>query len=225
MLRGIGASRSGMSWEQVRTDVIANNVANVNTDGFRRSIAVGREFGQMLLRRIGDQQSSGPVVGDVGSGAELDQVVVDKRDGALQKSDSLLDAALAGPGEFTVQGAAGLTYTRDGRFTRDASGWLVTAKGQPVLVNGAPIGAGAATVELAEGGVVLVDGKEAGRLDIRGATAETQIKAGWTEASTVDLSLELTDLVTALRSFQINQRALQIQDQTLSKAVTDLPSL
>lgn len=133
--------------------------------------------------------------------------------------------ALVGPGEFTVQGASGLIYTRDGRFKRDASGQLVTAKGQPVLMGGAPLGAGATTLELTPDGEVMVDGTPAGRLDLRGATADTQVRGGWLEASNVDMAAELTDLITALRSFQINQRALQMQDQTLGKAVNDLANL
>jgi flagellar basal-body rod protein FlgG len=214
-----------MAWEQTRTDVIANNVANINTDGFRRSVAVGKEFGDMLLRRIGDQQPSGPLIGHMGSGATVDQVVQDKTEGSLQKTDRTLDAALVGPGEFTVQGAGGLTFTRDGRFERNAAGVLVTAKGDPVLVNGAPVGAGATTLTIEEGGIVRADGVAAGSLDIRGGTADTQVKGGVLEASTTDLSTEMTDLITALRGFQINQRALQIQDQTLSKAVSDLANI
>ncbi|HYF93964.1 MAG TPA: flagellar hook-basal body protein [Symbiobacteriaceae bacterium] len=225
MIRGMGASRAGMVWEQARTEVIANNVANVNSDGFHRSVAVGREFGQMLLRRIGDQQPGGPVLGAAGSGAELAEIVQDQRSGILRESDNPLDAALAGPGEFTVLGAAGLTYTRDGRFKRDAEGQLVTAQGQPVLVSGAPVGAGATSLEITDDGTVMVDGQAAGRFDLRGATAETKVWGGRLEASTVDLAQELTDLITALRSFQINQRALQMQDQTLGKAVNDLATL
>ncbi|HWI65927.1 MAG TPA: flagellar hook-basal body protein [Symbiobacteriaceae bacterium] len=225
MIRGIGASRTGMFWEQTRTDVIANNVANVNTDGFHRSVAVGREFGEMLLRRIGDQQASGPRVGAAGSGAEVDAVLKDDTGGALNRTENPLDVALIGPGEFTVQGAAGPIYTRDGRFKRDANGQLVTAKGQPVLVGGVPVGAGATTLEVSPDGEVMVDGNSAGRFDLRGATADTQTRGGWVEASNVDLAAELTDLVTALRSFQINQRALQMQDATLGKAVNDLANL
>ncbi|HWI51783.1 MAG TPA: flagellar hook-basal body protein [Symbiobacteriaceae bacterium] len=225
MLRGIGASRSGMVWEQTRSDVIANNVANINTDGFKRSVAVGREFGPMLLRRIGDQQPSGPRVGEVGSGAEVDEVAKDQTGGSLIKSENPLDAALIGPGEFTIQGPAGPAYTRDGRFKRAADGTLVTAKGQPVLVSGAPVGAGAGTLEIAEGGVVMVDGQPAGQLEVRNATPETEIRGGWLEGANVDLSQEMTDLITALRSFQVNQRALQMQDATLGKAVNDLANL
>ena len=221
----MGASKSGMAWEQTRTDVIADNIANVNTDGFQRKVAVGKEFGEMLLRRLGDKRTDGPSVGSLGSGAVVDQIVTDERQPSILITERGLDVALEGPGQFTYQTANGPAYTRDGRFQRDASGQLVTAKGETVLVNGAPVGQGATSLTIGADGVVSLDGQEAGRLDIQGATADTRVRPGALEASNVDLAQEMTDLITALRAFQINQRALQVQDQTLAKAVNDLANL
>jgi len=227
MIKGIGASRAGMAWEQARTDVISNNVANINTDGYRRSVAVGREFGSILLRRMGDRLEEGskePVVGQLGQGAALAEVVVDQKGGALRFTDQPLDVALMGPGEFTFAGPTGLGYTRIGSFQQDATGQLVTAEGYPVLVNGSPVGAGSKSLKIRDDAGVEVDGKFVGRLDIRGG-ATTRLEVGVLEGSNVDLAQEMTDLITSLRSYQLNQRALQIQDQTLSKAVSELANL
>lgn len=224
MIRGFFASRSGLAWEQSRSDVIANNVANVNTSGFKRGVAVGAEFGQVLLKRLGDQLGAvtqAPQVGVLGSGATLDRIAVDNTPGAVEVTAQSLDVALEGPGEFMFLGPAGPGYTRAGSFHRDASGMLVTADGFPLLVGGAPVGAGAGTLQIIEGGTVIVDGKNAGTLDIRGGSA-ARIRTGGLERSNVDLAQEMTDLITALRSFQANQRALQMQDQTLEKTVTEI---
>ncbi|HYG58614.1 MAG TPA: flagellar hook-basal body complex protein, partial [Symbiobacteriaceae bacterium] len=192
----MGASRAGMIWEQTRTEVIADNMANLNTDGYRRKVAVGTEFGDILLRRLGDKRTDGPRVGSIGSGAVVDQIITDQRRPSLLVTERSLDAALVGAGAFTYQTATGPAYTRDGRFQRDVTGQLVTAKGELVLVNGAPIGQGATSLEIGPNGVVMVDGQPAGRLDIQGGTAETVIQAGALEASNVDLIQEMTDLTT-----------------------------
>lgn len=225
MIRGFSASRSGMAWEQTRTDVIANNVANVNTSGFKRSLALGTEFGAVLLSRLGDPAGTvPPKVGFLGAGSKLDRIVTDTVQGAVEATGQPLDVMLDGPGEFTFLGAGGPAYTRAGNFHRDAAGVLVTADGYPVLVGGAPVGAGARTLEIGDGGVVTVDGRNAGTFDLRGANG-TRVVTGSLERSNVDLAQEMTDLITALRSFQANQRALQMQDETLAKTVSDVGRL
>lgn len=224
MLRGIGASRNGMRFEQYRSEVIANNVANVNTEGFRRSIAVGSEFAQMMLNRLGDPargEPESPEVGRLGHGVELAQVVQTLDTGALRQTDNPLDLALLGPGEFTYLTPEGPRYTRSGVFHQDEAGRLVTADGDPVLVGGAPVGQPGAHLAVESDGTVLVDGAPAGKLDIRGGDG-TPVATRMLEASAVDLGVEMTDLITAMRSFQVNQRAMQMQDQTLAKAVTEI---
>lgn len=221
MIRGITASRSGMSWEQSRVDVIANNVANVNTGGFQRQIAVGGEFSQMLLYRMADQATQPVPVGRLGHGAELQAVVTDRSQPAIEQTDRPLDVALSGPGEFTYLGPGGPGYTRSGAFARDVAGRLVTAQGYPVLAGGRPVGEGAKVLQIKEDGTVLADGVAQGRLDMRGGNGAPLV-VGALERSNVDLSLELTDMMVALRSYQANQRALSAQDETLAKAVSDI---
>lgn len=225
MIRGVGASRNGMVFEQSRLDMIANNVSNVNTGGFKRSVGVGAEFGQLLLRRWGDAEREAPSIGQVGEGAVLREVTADDTPGPLEVTGRPLDLALEGPGEFTYLTAAGQTgYTRNGSFSRDSQGLLVTAEGYPVLVGGAPVGMGAGELSISPDGLVLVDGQAVGRPDIRGAGL-TRIKSGALEQSNVDLAQEMTDLITALRSFQANQRVLKAQDETLARAVSDIGRL
>lgn len=190
MIRGIGASRMAMAWEQSRTDVIAGNVANVDTEGFKRSVAVGASFGDLLLRRLSDPPGSGAapaLVGPLGLGAVLDLVSVDRAPGVISKSDGPLDVALDGPGDFVYQAPAGPGYTRRGAFQRDAAGLLTTAEGFPVLVNGAPVGAGAKHLSIAEDGQVVADGTPVGRLDLRGQARHALWPARWSIPTSTSL--------------------------------------
>jgi flagellar basal-body rod protein FlgG len=214
-----------MSAEQSRTDVIGNNIANLNTTGFKRSTVLTSEFSQMLLYRLGDAASpseSAPAVGRIGFGATVAQVAADTAQGAVVGTDQPLDVALQGPGEFQVLGPGGTVGTRDGAFHRDSAGRLVTAQGFAVLVNGAPVGQGAADLVIREDGTVFADGKPVGTIDISGSNQPVRLAVRSLERSNVDLSQEMTDLIVALRSFQANQRALQAQDETLGRAVEEI---
>lgn len=224
MIRGILASRAGMRLEQQRSEVTADNVANVNTDGFRRKVAVGSEFEQMVLQRLGDPVTStedAPSVGLLGHGSVLAQIATVGEGGALRVTDNPLDLAISGPGEFTFLGPNGPGYTRSGAFHQNENGRLVTAEGYPVMVGGVAVGGPGARIEIEPNGRVRVNDEAAGRLDIRGAS-DLRLTVGALEASNVDLSLEMTDLIAAMRSFQVNQRALQMQDQTLARAVSEV---
>lgn len=225
MIRGIDASRRGMAVEQTRTDVLANNVSNINTDGFKRSVVVSKPFGDMVQERLGDfaPGEKPEEVGKLGGGAAVDSVAVDMKDGQLRYTDRDLDVALQGPGMFTYLSPTGTVgTTRNGAFTRNPAGQLATADGDPVLVGGRPVGTKDDKLEIADDGTVLLNGNPAGKIDIRGATAATMLKVKALESSTADLPTEMTDLTISMRAYQVNQRAMAMQDQTLAKAVSEI---
>lgn len=228
MIRGFGASKLGMSVEQSRTDVLAHNLANINTHGFKKSVAVSTEFQTLLLARLDDHtDGKAPTIGELGNGAVLDTVVPLNTQGDLVRTDRALDFAIEGAGQFVAQGPNGLVYTRNGAFHQREDGTLVTADNYPVLFrdaagNLAPIVSAGALPEIRHDGAVIVGGQMVGRLEIDGATPQTRLHSGTLEASNVELAKEMTDLIMALRSFQVNQRAMQMQDQTLGRAVSEI---
>lgn len=230
MIRGMGASKLGMSWEQLRTEVIANNLANVNTLGFKRSTAVGSEFGAMVLSRLGDLDAplnDPPLVGRLGNGVTVSELATDESDGSPQLTGNPLDVMIQGPGLFTYLGPNGVGYTRAGNFHQDAEGQLVTEEGNPVLVNGKAVGTRhpdgtVDQIEINDQGVVLVDQQEVGALDIAGRDATTRFMPRALEGSNTDMAQEMSDLIITLRSFQANQRAMTIQDGTVAKAANEL---
>lgn len=228
MIRGLMASRLGMAVEQTRTDVLANNVTNVNTNGFKRSATRVDEFGPMLLQRLEDPADpQPPLVGVLGNGVQVDQIIPDLRQGDLRQTTNPLDVAFQGPGEFAVQGPGGIAYTRNGAFHQNQDGSIATADGRYLMVRDpagqvVPLITPGAMPQIEADGSVLVDGQTVGLLEVRGTTPETVLRSGYLEASNVDMAQETAELIMALRSYQVNQRALQMQDGTLAKAVTEI---
>lgn len=231
MIRGFQTSKLGMSVEQSRMDVLANNLANVNTNGFKRSVLLSSEFERMLLQRLDDTaDGQAPSIGTLGNGATVDQVTQILRQGDIVETGRDLDFAIQGDGQFTVQGPGGVTYTRNGAFDLTSDGTLVTSEGNAVLVQTAggdlaPLTNLKAMPTVAADGMVTVAGQTLGRLALQGSTPESRIRSRALEASNVELAKEMTDMIIALRSFQVNQRALQMQDQTLSRATTEIGKL
>ena len=148
MWRGLYTAAAGMVTEMTRTGTIANNLANVNTTGYKRDRAIDREFEPMLIKRINDGKKKDdvtsfkrfsvggddlPVVGQLGLGSYTKEIATDHVQGAFMTTGNPLDVGIAGNGYFMVQTPQGVRYTRDGHFCRQSNGDLVTVNGQAVL--------------------------------------------------------------------------------------------
>jgi flagellar basal-body rod protein FlgG len=210
-----------MAAEQARTDAASNNVANIDTDGYKRTSVSTTDFGNMLVQLVDPTMDGIPVIGQIGTGATVESTTRDNSPGPIQETGNPMDVALTGAGQFTFQGPNGPAYTRLGAFHRDNQGQLVTAQGYPLLVSGKPVGAGAREVTVAQDGTVLLDGKAAGTLDIQGGDGKP-LALKSLEHSNVDLAQEMTDMIIAMRAFQANQRALAMQDNTLNRTVNEI---
>lgn len=153
MWRGLYTAASGMITETTRTAVIANNLANVNTTGYKRDRALDREFEPMLIRRINDTEKMkvtdfkgfsldgrAPLVGTLGLGSYTQEIATDHAQGAMMTTGNPYDLAISGEGYFMVATPDGVRYTRNGSFYRAANGNLVTSEGRNVLnAQGRPI--------------------------------------------------------------------------------------
>lgn len=140
MIRGIYTAASGMLAEQKRLDVIANNLANVSTTGYKRDAVTTRSFAEIFVSRIHDNNLSGlntpAPVGPLGLGTYVERTATRLTTGALRATGNPLDVAIVGDGFFAVQTPQGIRYTRQGNFVQDSAGVLVTPEGYPVLVDG-----------------------------------------------------------------------------------------
>lgn len=143
MIRGLYTSASGMMAEMVRNDVTSNNLANVNTTGYKKDTAVFRAFPEMLIHRVNDSKAGetnpAPVIGSLGTGAIVDEIFTSHEQGPLKESTNPFDMAIMGDGYFTVQNPNGTYYTRNGSFTVDSQGYLVNSNGDYLLGQTGPI--------------------------------------------------------------------------------------
>lgn len=142
MIQGWYTGASGMIAQQNRLDAIANNLANVDTTGYKRDVAVNKNFSELLLRRMNDDGvytfwggsvDAAPIVGKVGTGVETNELYTIFEQGSFKNTGSATDIALAGEGFFAVQTPNGERYTRCGNFMIGKEGILETKEGYPVL--------------------------------------------------------------------------------------------
>lgn len=142
MIRGWYIGSSGMNAQQTRLDAISNNLANADTTGFKRDIAVSKSFPELLMRRMGDDgvyetpfgsADVAPIIGKIGLGVETNELYTDFEQGSFKQTSTHTDMALSGEGFFAVETPNGERYTRNGNFLVGKEGILVTKEGYPVL--------------------------------------------------------------------------------------------
>lgn len=247
MIRGIYTGASGMLAEAMRTDVISNNLANVNTAGFKKDVAVMKDFGSMLTTRINDGVDA-PVIGSVGLGATVDEVATIHSTGAMRNTGNDFDMAIEGKGYFTVQTPQGVRYTRNGSFAKNIQGELITQDGYRVLGQNGPIRIKGSKMVVSDDGRVLVDNNPVGKLrmiefaDLKQLTKEGAslyaappgqtvapatggVRQGSLEMSNVNVIGEMVNLISNYRAYEVNSKVVQSHDHLLDKAVNEVGRL
>ena len=160
------AAKTGLDAQQTRLAVTSNNLANVNTSGFKKSRAVFEDLLYQNVRQVGastSQDTQAPSGVHLGTGVRVVATEKIYTQGGLTQTDNALDVAIEGRGFFQVQMPDGTTaYTRDGNFQLSAQGQMVTSSGY-VLQPGISIPDGAQSITIARDGVVTV--RVAGQTD------------------------------------------------------------
>jgi flagellar basal-body rod protein FlgG len=241
MIRGLYVAAEGMAARQKAQDAIANNLANLNTTGFKADRPAFATVYERQLYRI--EGARALPIGALSAGAILHELYTDLQQGALTTSGNPLDVAIDGVGFFAVQTPQGIRYTRNGAFQLDASGTLVTRAGSPVLGEGnQPIRAPRnATVQIGEDGSVLANGTRVGRLlivqgelakapdgDFIGAAqpvANSRVVAGALETSNVSMVREMVTMIELIRAYETHQKIIHAHDETLGRAINELPKV
>ncbi|MDF0605025.1 flagellar basal-body rod protein FlgG [Neisseriaceae bacterium TC5R-5] len=256
MMRALYISKTGMDASQFQLDVVTNNLANVNTVGFKRSRGVFEDLFYQTLRQPGAQLANGnttPTGLQIGTGAAA---VASKRihaQGNLTQTGQPLDMAISGEGFFRILLPDGTTsYTRNGEFTRNSNGDIVNPDGYPLNPN-INIPGTATQITVSTAGVVQYflpnnpAAQTAGTLqlttfinpqglesignnlylqsaasgDPQDGDAQTDsrgaIRNGFVEASNVNVTEELVNMITAQRAFEMNSRGVSTADQMLQK--------
>ena len=211
MSDAIFAAYEALEARMKMVDIIANNLANVQTTGFKR------DFGQVLEEAVSETESNVEVVSQVDLSA-----------GVIVTTGRELDAAIDGPGFFVLETDSGIRYTRNGSFSVSSDGELVLKDGLRVLGGGdVPIFVGQGQVQIQDGGDVSVDGNVVGTLrivdvddprylrkegmfryewigDPAGVTdsLEPRVKGAHLEKSNVNSITEMVELMSAFREFE-----------------------
>jgi len=221
MVNGIKLLANAAIGQIARLNCVTSNIANVNTPGFKAG----------LLHFL-----EGNVAGGIGKGNHMQKPVtaVDYSPGSIRKTGNVLDLAINGEGFFAVQTKAGVVYTRDGRFTLNENGELVTLGGDYVLGRGGKIAIEGNDIQISQGGIIRVDGNEVDALKIvsfrepsalvkintglyrnpdnlAGAKKEENacVQSGYLELSNVQAIREMVEMINIQRTFESYQKAIQ----------------
>ena len=235
MLEGLRAAATGMIAQQRRMDALSNDIANVNTAGYKRVRIGFRDLVYQQDSRSGVRTGSGAAVTQLGRGSEQ---------GSFQDTGNPLDLAIAGDGYFQVRRADGrIALTRQGSFTVDNRRQLVNAQGErlvpPIFI---PRGVDLAKVSITRDGTVTAAGRRVGRIQLVTVPAPNGLlpagdndylptaasgavrRAGGTitqgvlESSNVDLADAMVDMMDAQRSYSMASKAIHMQDQMMEIA-------
>ncbi len=177
MIRSMNTAENAMKLQQTKIDILANNLANVNSSGFRQILTRVAEFGATGVNNPGadgmpaaDLNKKPRIEGEADNWVQTNPLVMthltDVRRGPVSSTGRETDVAIMGKGFFAVQSEGGERYTRAGSFTLNSQNVLTTPDGLPVLGNGGPIKLEGESFSIDNSGMVMVDGSAVGRLKI-----------------------------------------------------------
>jgi flagellar basal-body rod protein FlgF len=241
MNSGIYGAISGSSAMMKQLDVLSNNLANVNTPGFKKDTISFRAIMASTLPQGAED------TGEEIPSLTTETYSIDFSAGPVKVTDNTFDLALNGDGFFVVNTPQGKAYTRQGNFRMDANSKLVTADGYEVLGAGAPIIINGSSVSFDADGKIFVEGLETGSIDVvdfpkpyalkkigsalfmpnspdatpRPAT-DAVVRQGCLEGSNVNTLEEMVRMIETTRSSETCQRMIQNYDQMTGRAVNDL---
>ncbi len=244
MIYGLYNSAAGMMVNEYRQAVLANNLANSDTVGFKRDVPVFA--GRPLAKDAGVRSGAGDRdVAGLSGGMWLGRTYTDYSEGRFRNTDNPLDVALVGPGFLQVAKDGKQLLTRDGRMMKDVDGRLVSvADGAPILGRGGSeirVNPNGGPVTVSREGRVLQDGGVVGMLAVvdvaPGAAPQkvgeghfaapedslvesgAELRAGYLEDSGVEPLRELVDMIASNRAYQLNAQMISLQDQTVGRLI------
>lgn len=227
IINGMTRAASALRYWERRQEIVANNLANADTDGFRAQRTFARALGDAV-----------PVA----------QTAMDTRAGSLQQTGNPLDVALGGDGFLVVDTAQGERFTRNGSFRLDDSNRLVDQSGNAVLGEGGPITLpqDPGTVTIDGAGAVMVDGKQVAKLRVETVPPGTEmaheggtflvpdasrtpladsarsVRQGYLEESNVNPLTSMVDMIDIQRSYVAVQRTMVTLDSIRQTISNDL---
>lgn len=238
MNRGIYATATGMLGAQRQLDVLAHNLANAATSGYKRD---GVAFADVFVRELYADGGMGERLGSIGSGPTLTQQFTVMERGPLTHTGNGLDVAIEDTNcMFAVQTKEGVRYTRNGALQLNSAGELVDGRGnavlddrmQPITVDGAP-------VQIQPNGEIVANERVLGRIGIFRGTfskvgenlfestdarpdADCRLVPNSLEGSNVNPVQEMIGMIEVSRAFEMAQRSIVQQDELTKTLIQSL---
>ncbi len=245
MLKGLYTSALSLAVLEKKQEVSANNLANINTPGYKKETVISAAFPDMLVHRLNDYEVTGnkqPYVGKLTMGVRLDDIVIDHSDGIQQTTGNSQQLALSTDGYFVVMTPQGERYTRNGEFNVNPEGIICTSDGYPLMGHNGEINVRGGEFVVGERGEVYCAGERVD--DIRVVTLEKdemvkegsslfraenpqeqrnpQVIQGALEGSNAYAIDEMMNMINIMRAYESNQKVMQTHDSTLEKAVSQI---
>ncbi|MBP3569828.1 MAG: flagellar hook-basal body protein [Lachnospiraceae bacterium] len=252
MVRGLYTAWTGLYNEQKRLEVIANNIANSATTGYKQEGVTSQSFDDMLAIKVRDYSvRNDEVIGTMPLGVKVGEVFTNYGQGSVRSTGNTYDLALDGSGFFKMRvtdtaGNDHIRYTRAGNFTITLEGYVTDADGNHLQSEaGDLIVPTDAEIVIDKDGSVYANGELIDQITITdfedynylkkyadtmyepvdGATeieATGSVLQGWLEQSNVNVVKEMTQMIAITRAYEANQKIVQTMDSTLDQAVNNV---
>lgn len=252
MIRSLHTAVSGLITLENKQSTITNNIANANNTGFKSDTLSMKSFDDVLIQnkdKISGGRNVKNPIGTLSLGAKIDSIDTKFTQGLLKATNKPTDLAIDGRGFFAIQRGNETVFTRDGSFRVANNGYLITNGGDSVLgINkntGAmePIFVGTNNFVVDNYNGINVNGRSTHTLALADFNDYSSLKKigdnfyagenpvfnaqvyanqGYLEQSNVNLSNEMTEMITTMRAFETNQKIVQTIDETLGKAANEI---
>lgn len=242
MINGIYLATSGMNVEQKRMDILSNNLANINSIGYKKKQVDFAVFDERLFSNI----SSDSKLGVLTSGSIIENTSINLSSGSLKLTENPYDFAINGNNFFVVESEEGQFLTKNGSFGLDSENFLINQDGYYVLGDRGRINISEAgdlfvdyygnifsngelvdkfkITSVENGDDLLIDSNSYFKLrDGIGEIEDKEviIKQGFLESSNVNGIDEMVEIISVTRSYEACQKAIKMQDESLSRVINE----
>lgn len=250
MIRGMYTAISSLVTLEAKQGVITNNLANVNTPGFKPDELIISQFDKVMMSNRDGTLGGSRNLGEMSIGSKIESTRTKFNQGSFKRTDKMTDFALDGAGFFTVRQGEEEFYTRDGAFIIDIQGNLKTSSGASVMGvnlstgNYEPINIeGAINIGIDGNNNLIVEGNPTYKLRISSfrdyttlekvaynlykgqepfESVNTRVQNGMLESSQVDAAEEMVNLTNTLRSFESSMKVLKYLDESLRISANEI---
>ena len=233
MYKGIYIALSGALLKQRHMDTFAHNMANANSNGFKKERISFKDY-MIPVDNNAAQADDGR------SMSEVSTILTDFSNGGMTQTGNPLDLAINGEGFFALEGNK---YTRNGSFKVSSDGYLATHDDVKVLGEGGPISINGNKIDIGSSGEVLVDDVSVGKLSIvnftdkdvlqkqtgnifttetQGEDAGSAVSQGYLESSNVEVVREMVQMLTTVREFESYQKMIKAFDEAASQTINQM---